>query len=127
LTASTETSASSAARVRAARRAARARRTPGRALELDLADDHLPLGLDVADRLQQLGRHAELIGGVVEVGVDAAEILAGVDGRRVDRLGVLGVGHLVVFGDAEVRVGVVHAVEAAWREQGEGGQDGQGQ
>jgi hypothetical protein len=62
------------------------------ALELLLALDHLPLALDVADRLQDLHGHVELLGGVGEVAVDAAELEARVAAPGVERLGVLGAG-----------------------------------
>jgi hypothetical protein len=93
------------------------------ALELDLALDHLPLGLDVADRLEELGGHAELVGGVDEVGVDAGEVGPGVDARRVDGLGVV-LGVDLVAGR---RVGVVHAVETRGGGQGEHGEGCEGE
>ncbi|MBK9753575.1 MAG: hypothetical protein IPO88_08720 [Nannocystis sp.] len=106
----------------------------GLALELDLALDHLPLALDVADRLQQLRGHAELVGGVGELAVDAAQLEAGVVGRGIERLGLLdaGLGGLVGIDDRGgvargPRVAVAVAVITARgqeRERGEEAQEG---
>src|SRR5690606_35408702 len=56
-------------------------------LELDLALDHLPPRLDVADGLQERDRDGELFAGAHELAVDALEELPRIGLGRIDRVG----------------------------------------
>nr|WP_293275831.1 YchJ family metal-binding protein [Nannocystis sp.] len=84
------------------------------AVELDLADDHLPLRLDVADGLEHVDRDVELGGRCLELGLDALEVHAGVGLR-----GIGGLGHVLDAVAAAVVLGAVAGVFTRAGEQAE--------